>query len=107
MEPSADLRGFRKRWLAGSSSGSAPLAAAGALESELEEEDPSDKHAASSFDVSDSVSKKIRVGLSDIAVESAFKLLRQPVLKMPGRRDHWLQYSQANFQCKSIPSCLA
>ena len=77
------LRGFRKRWLAGSSSGSAPLAAADAPESELEEEDPSDKHAVSSFDFSDGVTKKLRVGMSDIAIESAFKLLRQPVVKMP------------------------
>ena len=83
MEPSPDLRGFRKRWLAGSSSGSAPLAAADAPESELEEEDPSDKHAVSSFDFSDGVTKKLRVGMSDIAIESAFKLLRQPVVKMP------------------------
>ena len=81
MEPSPDLRGFRKRWLAGSSSGSAPLAAADAPESELEEEDPSDKHAVSSFDFSDGVTKKLRVGMSDIAIESAFKLLRQPVVK--------------------------
>lgn len=63
------------------------LPAADAPESELEEEDLSNRHAEPSFNLSEVVTKKLRIGMRDIAIESAFKLLRQPVVKMPWEKD--------------------